>query len=68
MTHAADLDWAVIERVAARDTDPAHLAMMRARVAANPGKDVMLGCPLCGVVAQQMKAAPRATQNQGQQQ
>ena len=34
MTHAADLDWAVIERVAARDTDPAHLAMMRARVAA----------------------------------
>ena len=49
-------------------TDDQFQEEMRARVAANPGKDVMLGCPLCGVVAQQMKAAPRATQNQGQQQ
>ncbi len=40
---------------------------MRARVAANPGKDIMLGCPLCGVVAQQQKAATQ-TQNQQQQQ
>ncbi|HUR33160.1 MAG TPA: hypothetical protein VM032_05150 [Vicinamibacterales bacterium] len=40
---------------------------MRARVAANPGKDVLLGCPLCGVVAQQQRAA-RPTQNQDQQQ
>ena len=38
---------------------------MRARVAANPGKDVLLGCPLCGVVARQ---APTPTQNQNQQQ
>lgn len=34
MTHQADLDWAVVERIAARDTDAAHLALMRARVAA----------------------------------
>jgi len=39
---------------------------MKARVAANPGQDVLLGCPLCGVVAQQMKASPRPTQNQNQ--
>jgi len=38
---------------------------MRARVAANPGKDVILGCPLCGVVAKQNNARP--TQNQQQQ-
>ncbi len=37
---------------------------MRARVAANPGKDVILGCPLCGVVAKQ--AGSRPTQNQQQ--
>ena len=41
---------------------------MKARVAANPGKDIILGCPLCGIVAQQMNQAPRQTQNQGQQQ
>ncbi len=40
---------------------------MKARVAANPGKDVFLGCPLCGVVAQQQKTATQ-TQNQQQQQ
>ena len=47
-------------------TDEQFQAEMRARVAANPGKDVILGCPLCGVVRQQ--PAPRPTQNQGQQQ
>ena len=38
---------------------------MRVRVAANPGKDIILGCPLCGVVAKQPAARP--TQNQQQQ-
>jgi hypothetical protein len=38
---------------------------MKARVEANPGKDIFLGCPLCGVVARQ---APRPTQNQNQNQ
>ena len=47
-------------------TDEQFQAEMRARVAANPGKDVLPGCPLCGVVARQ--PAPRPTQNQGQQQ
>jgi hypothetical protein len=47
-------------------TDEQFQAEMRARVAANPGKDVLLGCPLCGVVRQQPAARP--TQNQGQQQ
>jgi hypothetical protein len=37
---------------------------MRARVAANPGKDIILGCPLCGVVAKMPAARP--TQNQQQ--
>ena len=32
-------------------TDEQFQDEMRARVAANPGKDVFLGCPLCGVVA-----------------
>ncbi len=36
---------------------------MAQRVAANPGKDVLLGCPLCGTVAKQ---APKSTQNQQQ--
>jgi hypothetical protein len=40
-------------------------AEMKARVAANPGKDIILGCPLCGVVAKQQTARP--TQNQQQQ-
>jgi hypothetical protein len=48
-------------------TDEQFQAEMKARVAANPGKDVILGCPLCGVVAQQQNA-PRPTQNQNQQQ
>jgi hypothetical protein len=38
---------------------------MKQRVAANPGKDIILGCPLCGVVAKQQSARP--TQNQQQQ-
>ena len=46
-------------------TDEQFQEEMRARVAANPGKDVILGCPLCGVVAKQ--AAARPTQNQQQQ-
>ena len=41
---------------------------MRSRVEANPGKDVFLGCPLCGVVAQQQRPRPTQNQNQGQQQ
>ena len=48
-------------------TDDQFQNEMRQRVAANPGKDVILGCPLCGVVAR-LPAAPRPTQNQGQQQ
>ena len=47
-------------------TDEQFQEEMKARVAANPGKDIILGCPLCGVVAQQMKQAPRPTQNQQQ--
>jgi hypothetical protein len=46
-------------------TDEQFQEEMRARVAANPGQDVLLGCPLCGVVSQQMKAS-KTTQNQQQ--
>jgi len=46
-------------------TEEQYQDEMRARVAANPGKDVILGCPLCGVVAKQAPARP--TQNQQQQ-
>ena len=45
-------------------TDEQFQEEMRARVAANPGKDVFPGCPLCGVVATQTTARP--TQNQQQ--
>ena len=45
-------------------TDEQFQNEMKARVAANPGKDIILGCPLCGIVAQQQKAAARPTQNQ----
>jgi len=48
-------------------TDEQFQAEMKARVAANPGKDIILGCPLCGIVAQQQNA-PRPTQNQNQNQ
>lgn len=42
-------------------TDDQFRDQMAARVAANPGRDVIVGCPLCGVVAKQ---APRGTQGQ----
>ena len=51
-------------------TEEQFQAEMRARVAANPGKDFIPGCPLCGVIKQippGMPAAP-TTQNQQQQQ
>jgi len=48
-------------------TDDQFMNEMRERIAANPGRDVIPGCPLCGVVAKQ-PAAARPTQNQGQQQ
>jgi len=47
-------------------TDEQFQSEMKARIAANPGKDIILGCPLCGIVAQQMNQAPRQTQNQQQ--
>ncbi len=45
-------------------TDEQFQAEMRQRVAQNPGKDIILGCPLCGVVRQLPAARP--TQNQQQ--
>jgi len=47
-------------------TDEQFQAEMKQRIAEHPGQDVILGCPLCGVVAKQ--PAPRPTQNQQQQQ
>jgi hypothetical protein len=44
-------------------TDEQFQKEMAERAAANPGKDVLLGCPLCGAVGKQ---APRPTQNQQQ--
>jgi hypothetical protein len=41
-------------------------AEMKQRIAQHPGEDVIIGCPLCGIVAKQ--PAPRPTQNQNQQQ
>ena len=46
-------------------TDEQFQDEMKARIAQNPGKDIILGCPLCGVVARM--PAPRPTQNQQQQ-
>jgi len=46
-------------------TDEQFQDEMKARIAANPGKDIILGCPLCGIVAKQ--PAGRPTQNQQQQ-
>jgi hypothetical protein len=37
-------------------TDEQFRAEMEKRIATDPGKDVYLGCPLCGVVAKQPKA------------
>jgi hypothetical protein len=45
-------------------TDEQFQNEMRQRVAQNPNKDIILGCPLCGVVRQ--LPAPRPTQNQQQ--
>jgi len=47
-------------------TDEQFQDEMKARIAANPGKDIILGCPLCGIVAKTPTARP--TQNQQQQQ
>jgi hypothetical protein len=41
-------------------TDEQFQEEMAERVAAHPGRDVFLGCPLCGVVAKQV---PRSTGN-----
>jgi hypothetical protein len=46
-------------------TDEQFQDEMKARIAQNPGKDIILGCPLCGVVARM--PSPRPTQNQQQQ-
>ena len=48
-------------------TDEQFQSEMQARVAANPGKDIFLGCPLCGVVAKTPQARPTQNQQQGQQ-
>jgi hypothetical protein len=44
-------------------TDEQFREEMLERVAANPGQDVILGCPLCGVMARPQKGG-RPTQNQ----
>jgi hypothetical protein len=44
-------------------TDEQFREEMLERVAANPGQDVILGCPLCGVIAKPQKGS-RPTQNQ----
>jgi len=51
-------------------TDEQFREEMERRVAANPGKDVYLGCPLCSVVANEMaqQQTTRSTQDQQQQQ
>jgi hypothetical protein len=41
-------------------TDEQFQEEMAKRVATSPGRDVYLGCPLCGVVAKQQ---PKSTQN-----
>jgi hypothetical protein len=46
-------------------TDDQFKEEMAKRRAENPGKDVILGCPLCAVSA---PAAKTSTQNQQQQQ
>jgi hypothetical protein len=45
-------------------TDEQFQEEMAKRVAASPGRDIYLGCPLCGVVAKQ---APKPTHSQNQQ-
>jgi hypothetical protein len=48
-------------------TDEQFQAEMKQRIAQHPGEDVIIGCPLCSIVAKQ-QPAPRPTQNQQQQQ
>ena len=48
-------------------TDEQFMEEMERRVAANPKKDVFMGCPLCGQVAkqkQQQQQPQRSTGNQ----
>jgi uncharacterized Zn finger protein len=45
-------------------TDEQFQEEMAQRVAAKRGRDVFLGCPLCGIVAKQ---SPKPTENQNQQ-
>jgi hypothetical protein len=45
-------------------TDEQFQEEMAKRVASDPGRDLFLGCPLCGVVAKQ---GPRSTQSQNQE-
>ena len=49
-------------------TDEQFQEEMEKRVAANPGKDIYMGCPLCGVVAKQMKSRPASQPSSGQNQ
>jgi hypothetical protein len=49
-------------------TEEQFQAEMRARVAANPGKDFFPGCPLCSVVAKMPPGMNAPTQNQNQNQ
>jgi hypothetical protein len=43
-------------------TDEQFRQEMAERVATNPGRDVILGCPLCGVIAKQPNARRQQTQ------
>ena len=43
-------------------TDEQFTQEMAERIAANPGRDVILGCPLCGVLARQPHTQTRQTQ------
>jgi len=43
-------------------TDEQFRQEMAERIAANPGRDVILGCPLCGVIAKQQNITTRQTQ------
>jgi hypothetical protein len=44
-------------------TDEQCKQEMAARIAANPVRDVILGCPLCGVFARQQNAKTPQTQH-----
>jgi hypothetical protein len=49
-------------------TDEQFQEEMQKRIQENPGKDVIIGCPLCGVVAKQRETKTSTTQNQVRQQ